>query len=368
MEISQIIDLYQQRKAEKEAEILAFLVGSSPDGGNAAARHPFLVIQRTPNDSFGACNTIEQVYRSNITYIERSLQFKWSDELPYLEPWIGTGVYASAFGSVYKWREDNAPDAYYAYHKIEEVIDVPYPDYRKNPIMTMVLNCIDYMKEKTRGQIPISCTDTQSPFDTATLILDAAEFFTACYTHEEIVFNFMKKITDLIIEFSNVQGALIGDDLWVRPGHIMVSSTSYRGLSISDDNLPVSSPKINQKVAFPYDQMLADAFDGLAIHSCGNWAKTMARLDQMSNILMIDCAASKVCDPTPNTPSEIRDAMRGKGIITKVRVGDDLEEILPQIEALASPDLKLIVELAYNEENAEKNYRTVKEKLEALYA
>jgi len=358
VEIKELIDLYQLRKEEKERGILEFLEGNG---------RKFMVIQRTPTEMYGACNSIEQVYRNNIANVERSLGFEWTDELPYLEPWIGVGVYATAFGGVYKWREDNAPDTYYTYHKIDEVKNVEYPDYRKSPIMQMVLDCIDYMKEKTLGQIPISCTDTQSPCDTATLILDTSEFFTACYTHEEIIFDFMKKVTDLIIEFSKVQGERIGQDLWIRPGHIMVSSTAYRGLSISDDNMAVCSPKINQKVVFPYDQMLADAFDGLAIHSCGNWAKTMQRLGLMHNVLMIDCAVSKACDPTPNFPSEVREAMKGKGIITKVRVGSELEEILPQVEALADPDLKLIIELAYSEENAERNYKAVKEKLLELY-
>jgi hypothetical protein len=362
MEISQIIDRYQQKKEAREKDILQFLNGS-----NQPEDRKFMVIQRPTTDMFGACNTLEQVYSNNIANFEKSLLFEWTDELPYLEPWIGVGVYATAFGGIYKWREDNAPDTYYAYHKIDEVKNVEYPDYRKSPIMGMVLDCIDYMKEKTLGKLPISCTDTQSPFDTATLILDAAEFFTACYTQEEIVFDFMKKVTDLIIEFSNVQGQRIGKELWIRPGHIMVSSTTYRGLSISDDNLPVSSPKINQKIAFPFDQMLADAFDGLAIHSCGNWAKTMSRLDQMKNIIMIDCAVSKVCDPTPNVPHEVRDAMKGKGIITKVRMGNDLAEILPQLEDLVDPDLKLVIELTYDEAMAEKNYKAVTEKLEELY-
>jgi len=76
---------------------------------------------------------------------------------------------------------------------------------------------------------------------------------------------------------------------------------------------------------------------------------------------------SKVCDPTPSNPAEIRDAMRGKGIITKIRVGDDLEELIPQLEDLVDPDLKLIIELTYSEERAEKNYKVVKEKLSELY-
>lgn len=359
MEIKELIDLYRRRKEEKEKDILGFLEGNG---------RKFMVIQKTPTELYAACNSIEQVYHNNILNMEAMLRFEWTDELPYLEPWIGVGVFATAFGGVYKWREDNAPDTYYTYHKIEEVKALEYPDYRKSPIMQMVLDCIDYMKEKTLGEIPMSCTDTQSPCDTATLILDTTEFFTGCYTHEEIIFDFMKKVTDMIIEFSKVQGERIGPELWTRPGHMMVSSTAYRGLSISDDNLAVCSPKINEKVVWPFDQMLADAFNGLAIHSCGNWAKTMKRLGLMHNILNIECATSTVVDPTPNIAAEVREAMKGKGIITKVRVGSELDEILPQVEALADPDLKLIIELAYSEENAERNYKAVKEKLVELYS
>ena len=122
-----------------------------------------------------------------------------------MEPWIGTGVFANAFGCEYHFRDDNAPHVRYRYHKIEEVRDIEYPDYRKSPIMSMVLDCIDCFRERTHDGLPIALTDTQSPFDTATLILDAAEFFTACYTEPEIVTDFLQKITDLIVEFSEVQ-------------------------------------------------------------------------------------------------------------------------------------------------------------------
>jgi hypothetical protein len=362
MEIHEIIDLYLKKKAEKEKSILEFLESNTQD-----AHQHFLVIQKVPTTMYAACNSIEQIYQNNIAYIENSLKFNWSDELPYLEPWIGVGVYATAFGGVYLWREDNAPDTHYTYHKIEQVRNLDYPDYRKSPIMQMVLDCIDYMKEKTLGMIPISCTDTQSPSDTSTLILDTSEFFTACYTDEEIIFDFMKKVTDMIIEFSHVQAERIGKDLWTRPGHMMVSSTAYRGLSISDDNLAVCSPKINQKIAFPFNQLIANAFDGVAIHSCGDWSKTMQLLGQMTNVLNVECSTSLVCDPTPNKPAEIRDALKGKGIIAKVRMGDDLAEVIPQLEALADKDLKLIIELTYSEDKAEKNYKAVKEKLTELY-
>ncbi|MGE5222075.1 MAG: uroporphyrinogen decarboxylase family protein [Omnitrophica WOR_2 bacterium] len=357
MDIQEIIDLYYQRKAEKEEALMDFYTGE----------RKFIVIQKVPGEQFGECNTLERIYATNIDYFEKSLLNPWSDEVPYLEPWIGTGVYANAFGCPYKWLEDNAPHPYYRYHSIEELRAVEYPDYHKSPIMNMVLDCIDYLKEKTCGKLPICLTDTQSPSDTATLIVDASEFFIGCYQQEEIIAEFMGKITDLIIEFSNVQAKRIGRDLHVKPGHIMPSSTAYRGLSISDDNLAVASPWINEKLAFPFDQKLADAFNGLAVHSCGKWARTMEKLKNLENILMVDCALSIVCDPTPNKAAEVRDALKGSGIIVKARLGNDLQEIRSTLADLFDPSLKLIVEPAYTPEDAERNYHAVYDQLNELY-
>ncbi|TFG66365.1 MAG: hypothetical protein E4H27_10035 [Anaerolineales bacterium] len=324
-------------------------------------------MQKVPGDLWGACNTIEEIYQNNIRYFADSVAFDWSDDLPYLEPWIGTGVYANAYGCDYLWRDDNAPDVHYRYHHIEEVRDLPYPDYHQSPVMQMVLECIDVLKERTFGQLPICLTDTQSPFDTATLILDAAEFFTACYTHRDIVLDFMDKITNLIIEFSQVQAERIGDTLWTKPGHIMPASPSYRGISISDDNLAVSSPKINEIISLPSNQKIADAFNGVAIHSCGKWAHTMAKLKDMQNVIMVDCAVSREVDPTPNAPASVREAMKGSGIITKVRVGGDMPNVMRILDALFDPSLKLIVEINYSATDAERNYKLVRDKLSALY-
>ena len=192
MEIQELIDLYQKKREEREKTLLDFL----------NKKKNFIIRQPLPGSIWGECNTIETIYDNNIKFFENMLRFDWTDDLPFLEPWIGTGVYATGFGCEYKWRDDNAPDVHYKYHKIEEIKNIEYPDWKKSKVMQMVLDCIDYFKEKTKAMFPISLTDTQSPFDTATLILDAVEFFTACYTHEEIIHKFMNTITDLIIEFS----------------------------------------------------------------------------------------------------------------------------------------------------------------------
>ena len=94
----------------------------------------------------------------------------------------------------------------------------------------------------------------------------------------EIVAGFLQQITDLIVELSRVQMERIGLELLAQPGHIMPSVVGGPGISVSDDNLAVSSPRINRLFALPLDEQLGEHFGGLAIHSCGVWTHTMSML------------------------------------------------------------------------------------------
>ena len=362
MEISELLDRYDQRRQEREPRLREFLTNPRPG---------FLVLQHPLGKVWDACNSIEQVYRNNMDYVEDCLRLDWNDDLPFLEPWIGTGVYANAFGCEYFFRDDNAPHVHYKYHKIESLRGVEYPDYRRSPIMTMVLDCIDCFRQRTRDSLPIALTDTQSPFDTATLVLDATELFAACYEEPEIVAGFLQKIADLIVEFSRVQIQRIGAERLVRPGHLMPSIVGGPGISISDDNLAVSSPHINQRFALPLDEQIAREFGGLALHSCGVWTRTMALLEPLQHITAIECAAGFERgdqDPKPNPPADVRQAMAGSGRIVKARLGNNLEKALAAIDALASPEMRLVVEIGYDAEHAQRNYRCLSERLEQIYA
>jgi hypothetical protein len=364
MDVSKTIDAYARRQEQREPRLREFLLTDRPS---------FLVVQH-PLESwsklFGTCNSIEEIYRNNIAYFDEKLQLDWTDDLPFLEPWIGTGVYANAFGCPYHFRDDNAPHVRYRYHKIEELRGVAYPDYRKSEIMTMVLDCIDCFRERTHDSLPIALTDTQSPFDTATLVLDAAEFFAACYTEPEIVADFLQKITDLIAEFSRVQIGRIGPKLFTQPGHLMPSVVGGPGISISDDNLAVSSPQVNRRFALPMDEQLAEQFGGLAIHSCGVWTHTMAMLRDSPNVTGIDCAVGHGRgdhDPNTNPPADVRRAMAGSSLVVKVRFDSDLDKALAALDELASPDMRLVAHIGYVAEHAERNYRRVTERLNEIY-
>ncbi|MCX7030588.1 MAG: hypothetical protein NTU62_10785 [Spirochaetes bacterium] len=363
MDLEQLSDLYPQRREERLAGIERFWNGGSG----------YLVVQRPAGHLWAECNSVEGVYRNNLRHLESWLPFPWSDELPHLQAWFGTGVYANAFGCEYLWREGEAPDSHVRYHRIEEVRGLAMPDWRDSPVMGMVLDCIDLMKERTRGRFPIALTDTQSPFDTATLVLDTSEFFTACYTEEETAHALMATIADLVIAFSREQARHIGEELVSRPGHVMPSLPGFRGITLSDDNLAVSSPLINERFSLPCDQRIADALGGVAVHSCGVWDHTM-RLLPGRGVMGVDCAVSPRCDPTPMTPERVRTALAGTGIVVKARCGGTREEIEHAIAALAGPDMRLILDIARIDKDdaayaraAEANYALAREKLSHAY-
>jgi hypothetical protein len=360
MDIEKLADLYLQRREERLTRVERFWAGDT--------RH--LVVQRPAAHLWGECNSVEGVWLNNVRHLESWLQMQWSDELPHMQPWMGTGVYANAFGCEYLWRQGEAPDTHVRYHAIEEVRGLPMPDWRKSPVMGRVLDCIDLMKERTRGRIPIAFTDTQSPFDTATLVLDTSEFFTACYTEENTAAALMDTIARLIVEFSREQARHIGEGLVSRPGHVMPSLPSLSGITLSDDNLAVSSPLINERFSLRSNQYIAEQLGGVAVHSCGVWDRTMKLLPGRG-VMAVECAVSPRCDPTPMTPGMVKAAMAGTGIVVKARCGGTPQEIEQAIDGLAGPDMRLILDITRIDEDdaayaraAETNYKRAQELLE----
>jgi hypothetical protein len=346
--IKSIIDKYETVKDKRISRLVDFEKGA----------RPFLVCTDFPNSFVSNCNSIERSFNANLADFAAALDIP-SDTLPYLEPWFGTGVYANAFGCKYFWREGESPACHYAYRSIEQIRGIQKPDISQGRMFAMVMDAIDYFKEKTAGQLPICVTDTQSASDTASLILDASEFFTCCYAEPETARHFLKIINEMIIDFTKMQADAIGDCL-ALPGHNQRFSYSLgRGMSLSDDNLAVSSPKINSEFFLPLDDQIGAAFGGVAIHSCGNWGHTMPLVAKMKNLYMIDCTISYQCDPNPCMPEQVRDAFKDTDIIVQVRIGKDLDVDMPLLKRLLSPDLRLVISIAYEPDKIQDRYDQV---------
>ncbi len=336
-DIPELIDRYEQRRSEREAKLKDFF---DPGG-----ERRFLIVPRVNNKLYTSCRNVQEVIKNNIDYVKKHLKIDLCDDLPYLEPWIGVGVYASAFGSEYLWDTGGAPDTLYRYRSIEEVRDIEPPSLPGSPVMQMVIESIDRMRELTKANIPIALTDTQSAQDTATLVLETTEFLTGCYTDPEVIHGFLDSITRLIVEFSRMQIAHIGDDLVACPGHGFHGLPFLSGVGVSDDNMVFSSPDLNEQFSFPQNRKLGEELGGIAIHSCGDWTPTMERIHSIDGLYMIDFAlVGHHTDATPCDASRVSEAIRDDRLILKARVGAEFDIAAAQLKQIAGTANRIILE------------------------
>ncbi len=319
---------FQDWVAGREERMRRFLEGKSESN---------ILLVEKESDNFLICRTPQESLEIQLDILTRQMDLQ-CDYVPFLEPWFGVGVYANAFGAEYVWIDGESAQTHYIVFNEEQAARLEKPSIEDSPVMKLVLEAIDYFMEETKGLIPIACTDTQSPLDTITLLWDTASFFTATYTAPEVVHGLLQKITDLIVEFSRCQVQHMGQT-WVQPGHIMVSARGGYGLSISDDNMVMVSPKHYAEFSAPYNGQIAAAFGGLAVHSCGDTYRQLPEVLKTRGLVMVDGAFSQELDPNPIRSVELfRDQIKGTGVILHARLGADWPEILP---SLYHPDLRL---------------------------
>jgi hypothetical protein len=112
---------------------------------------------------------------------------------------------------------------------------------------------------------------------------------------------------------------------------------------LSTDNLVMISPKMYDKFCIADNIKIGAAFGGVAIHSCGDYARWLPALKKIDNLLMVDAAFSPQTDPDPNAPEAFRDAFVNTGIIVHARMVGDPDEVLTLAKRLWTPGLKLII-------------------------
>jgi hypothetical protein len=337
---------FKQFQAEKEAALLTFLSSSAP-------LEEVPVVVQPPIDIWGNVSSDRvQSLERQLEALMVAMQLQSDFAFTYLEPWHGVGVYANIFGCKVNWNDFDAPQTLPIYHSIEEVAELEHPDILEAELPQMILETIRYYRSVTHDQLDIALTDTQSPNDSASLILDTSEFFACSLLDMPRLAPFMELLTQVMIEFSEMQLAAMGLTA-AHPGHIMLSSSRLPGISVSDDNMAVISRRAYENAALPYNSRLGAHFGGIALHSCGDFSQNFSAVKKTQNLMLVDCALDGV-DPTPNNPRKLGEAFAGTGIPLKVRIGASPEywQGLPE---LLRHDLKLILQIASDGDIAKSN-------------
>ncbi len=209
-----------------------------------------------------------------------------SDWVPFLEPWHGVGIYADAFGAATSWPEDDYPWTEPRLTDIRQVYDLKPPAAGGSPLMEKVLETIRFFRREAGAAVPISLTDTQSPMNTASMIVPTDELLAACYADPKAVHHLLGLITDLIISFSRLQLELIGERA-ALPGHLFPAG-ARRGISVSDDNACMVSPEVYRAFFVPSLSRISRAFGGLYLHACGNFLQNLEAMLEIEGLLGIN--------------------------------------------------------------------------------
>jgi uroporphyrinogen-III decarboxylase len=290
--------------------------------------------------SFG-CADMKSSLENQLGSLEKSMLFN-ADVPNFLEPWYGIGTIASAYGNNYVWTDGNAPAIQSKFNSIDEVLNFTPQNVANTNIGKHTLDMIEYFIEKTKGKLPMSLTDTQSPLNMVGHLMPLDQFFFALMTEPEKVLKLFDILADLSIAFNIEQLQRIGDAM-VYPGHGFASSGTWNGLGMSDDNAIMISPEQYLELAVPSVEKICNPLGGPVFHSCGDWSNWIDAVLKIKNIRMADGAFSPETDPGAITNLEAYQRFAGTGIVLNARIVGDLKTIEEQVKRLWKSGMKLVV-------------------------
>lgn len=290
--------------------------------------------------SFG-CADMKHSLSLQLSGLQKSIAYK-ADIANFLEPWYGIGTIASAFGIDYVWKEGQAPATEPPFKTVKEALAYEPCPVEKTSIGKHTLNMIEYFLDSTKGEVPISLTDTQSPFNVASYLIETTSYYMSIMDSPEELKTLLDRIVDLSISFTKKQIELLGEAI-VFPGHGFAASRKFDGIGMSDDNMLMLSPEQYKEIEVPANSRFGNSFGGPVFHSCGNWSQKIDAVKQIENLRMVDGAFSKETDPDPNPPEPFKQSFASSGIVVNARIVGDKATVLGKVKELWDSEMKLIV-------------------------
>jgi len=307
--------------------------------------------------SFG-CRDMKRSLELQLGSLQKSMLYK-ADVPNFLEPWYGIGTIASAFGGDYIWHEGQAPALITRFNSIDEVLAYEPQEVAQTNIGRHTLNMIEYFMEQTKGRVPMSLTDTQSPLNIIGHLYPLDQFFMDTMLEPEKVLQLFDRLADLSIRFNEEQLKRIGSAL-ASPGHGFASSTAWTGLGMSDDNAIMIAPEQYLEMAAPSVEKICTPLGGPVFHSCGGWAGWVDAVLQIKGLKMADGAFSPQTDPGANTNLEAFNSFANTGVVLNTRIVGDLDTISEQLTRLWVPGMKMVaVTYCESPEEQEEAYQLI---------
>ncbi len=272
--------------------------------------------------------------------LQKSMAYK-ADIPNFLEPWYGIGAIAAAYGADYVWNPGQAPAVHPRFTTTAEALQYMPTPIAQTAVGRHTLEMIDYFLTQTKGRLPMSYSDAQSPLNASTMIVENSSLFMDMLLEPDAVKQFLDQLATLTIDFVNEQKRLIGDCL-ASPGHGFASARCLEGYGQSDDNIVMLSNEQYIECALPAFARVGQAFGGPVFHSCGNWTPQLPAVQSIPGLRMVDGAFSSQTDPDPNPAAPIAEAFAGSGVIVNARIVGGPEVVERTVRELWKPGMKLV--------------------------
>lgn len=301
-----------------------------------------LVYRRVRADGvfYDKCRDFRESLALQLGALKKSMEYK-TDIANFLEPWYGIGYIAACFGGEYRWEAGQAPAVVPMFKSISQVLKSERIPIAETVPGRHMLEMIEYFLEKTKGKLPISFTDIQSPMNMLSYLLPATELFYEITDEPEQVAAAAKLVSELLIDFLKAQEKLIGGAL-ARPGHGFGSSRIFRGTGMSNDMSIMMHADDYDQIFKTADELIGSSFGGTAYHSCGCWEKKIYMVKNYRNIFMADGAFTSETDADHNEPGIFGQAFSGSGIILNARAVGDADHAFAAFRQLWRQRQKLI--------------------------
>jgi uroporphyrinogen-III decarboxylase len=236
--------------------------------------------EELPEDYY---TSIESMYNRQIEQFQRHYDLLEDNFVPYLMPWYGTGVTASAFGVPVGFPSKMDPTTDCGIIDRPEDIDrIQVPDPEKDGLMPKVLETIKYFQENSN--LPINFTDNHGPLTLAVQVLGYEKLFIWMYEHPEKVHKLMDILADTVIVWIKAQKKLMGHAYDYCIGNQGVPVGEGVGVWFSDDDNVIISKEHYEEFAMPYHDKVLEAFGGGIIHYCGTANQHIPNFQQMKHL------------------------------------------------------------------------------------
>jgi uroporphyrinogen-III decarboxylase len=231
--------------------------------------------------------------------------------IPFLHPWYGTGVLASAFGLglICNPKADPAVDL----SKMQDPAEIDgliRPVAGVSGAMATVTRCFDYFRG--HSDLPVAITDCQGPLTTAFQIAGYDKF---CYWMQDDparIHRLMALVTEALIDWVRFQKERAGQPLDGCAFPLSVKlPEGHGGVWLSDDDSVLMSAELYREFVKPYNERILKAFGGGCIHYCGNSTQNIANYAATEGLTAINNFNLDNIEAA----AKMRRALREKGIV-----------------------------------------------------